>query len=58
MKNNNFLKYYSDIYKINYDIWSEYDSIVECAKYIYNFYEKSEQVKYREVYYIFHDIFV
>ena len=58
MKNNNFLKYYSDIYKINYDIWSEYDSIVECAKYIYNFYEKSEQVKYREVYYIFHDIFI
>ena len=58
MKNNNFLKYYSEIYEINFDIWSEYNIIIECAKHIYNFYEKSEQVKYREVYIIFRDIFV
>ena len=58
MKNNNFLKYYSEIYEINFDIWSEYNIIIECAKHIYNFYEKSEQVKYREVYNIFRDIFV
>ena len=58
MKNNNFLKYYSEIYEINFDIWSEYNIIIECAKHIYNFYEKSEQVKYREVYNIIRDIFV
>ena len=55
---NNFLKYYSQYYKINFDIWSEYNLIIECAKHIYNFYEKSDEVKYREVYYLFNDIFV
>ena len=55
---NNFLKYYSEYYKINFDIWSEYNLIIECAKHIYNFYEKSDEVKYREVYYLFNDIFV
>ena len=55
---NNFLIYYSEYYKINFDIWSEYNLIIECAKHIYNFYEKSDEVKYREVYYLFNDIFV
>ena len=54
----NFLKYYSDIYNINFEIWSEYNLIIQCAKHIYNLYEKSEEVKYREVYYLFHDIFI
>ena len=54
----NFLKYYSDIYNINFEIWSEYNLIIQCAKHIYNFYEKGEEVKYREVYYLFHDIFI
>ena len=55
---NNFLKYYSEYYKINFEIWDDYNLIIECAKHIYNFYEKSDEVKYREVYYLFHDIFI
>jgi hypothetical protein len=54
----NFLKYYSEYYKINFEIWDDYNLIIECAKHIYNFYEKSDEVKYREVYYLFHDIFI
>ena len=46
---NNFIKYYSDVYKINFDIWNEINLIIECAKHIYNYYEKQNEVKYREV---------
>ena len=32
---NNFLKYYSNIYKINFEIWKVYDLIIQSAKHIY-----------------------
>ena len=57
-QNNNFIKYYSNFFKINFDIWKEYDLIIECGKNIYNFYEKKDQVVYKEVYYIFNDLFI
>ena len=55
---NNFIKYYSDVYKINFDIWNEINLIIECAKHIYNYYEKQNEVKYREVYNLFQDLFI
>ena len=54
----NFIKYYSDLFKINFEIWKEYELIIECGKNVYNFYEKSDQVIYKEVYIIFKDLFV
>lgn len=54
----NFIKYYSELYKINFDIWKNYDLIVKCAEGIYNFYERSDEVKYREVYNLFKDLFI
>ena len=55
---NNFVKYYSDFFKININIWNEGNSIIECAKNIFMFYEKSGEVKYREVYNLFYDLFI
>ena len=55
---NNFVKYYSEMYKINFEIWKNYDLIVECAKFLYNYYEKSDEVKYREVYNLFRELFI
>ena len=55
---NNFLKYYSEIYKVNFEIWKNYDLIVNCAELIYKFYLKSDEVKYREVYILFNDLFI
>lgn len=57
-QDNNFIKYYSNFFKINFDIWKEYGLIIECGKNIYNFYEKKDQVVYKELYYIFNDIFI
>ena len=57
-QNNNFIKYYSNFFKINFDIWKEYGLIIECGKNIYNFYEKKDQVVYKEVYNIFNDLFI
>jgi hypothetical protein len=54
----NFIKYYCDYFKINFDIWKECDLIIECGKNIYNFYEKKDQVVYKEVYNIFNDLFI
>ena len=54
----NFIKYYSELYKINFDIWKNYNLIVKCAENMYNFYEKSDEVKYREVYNLFNDLFI
>lgn len=55
---NNFIKYYSDVYKINFEIWNEKNLIIECAKNIYYYYDKKNEVKYREVYNLFHDLFI
>ena len=54
----NFIKYYSNIFKINFEIWKECNLIIECGKNIYNFYEKKDQIIYKEVYYIFNDLFI
>lgn len=53
----NFVKYYCEIYKINFDIWNEYSLIIECAKNMYEFFERRDEVKYREIYKIFRDLF-
>ena len=58
IKESNFIKYYCDYFKINFDIWKECDLIIECGKNIYNFYEKKDQVVYKEVYNIFNDLFI
>lgn len=58
IEGNNFVKYYCQEYKINFDIWKDYDIIVDCAKKIYYFYEHSENIIYREVYKIFDNIFI
>ena len=55
---NNFIKYYCNEYKVNFDIWNEYDIIVNCAKKIYFFFEQSEMVSYREVYKVFNNLFI
>ena len=58
IEGNNFVKYYCEEYKINFDIWKDYDIIVNCAKKIYYFYEHSENIIYKEVYKVFHNIFI
>ena len=57
-EDNNFLKYYSNEYKVNFDIWKEYDIIINCAQKIYFFFEQSEKVSYREVYKVFNNLFI
>ena len=52
---NNALKYYSEMYKVNYDIWKEKQLIIECSKEIYSFYENGNKVIYRQVYNLFPD---
>ena len=49
----NFIKYYSDMYRINVEIWNELNLIIECGKNIYYYYEKQNEIKYREVYNLF-----
>ena len=58
IEGNNFVKYYCEEYKINFDIWKDYDIIVNCAKKIYYFYEHSENIIYKEVYKVFRNIFI
>ena len=60
IEENNFIKYYSNQYKINLDIWNDYDNIVNCAKKIYIYFEQKEDVNFkdREVYKIFNYIFI
>ena len=58
IEGNNFVKYYCEEYKINFDIWKDYDIIVNCAKKIYYFYENSENIIYKEVYKVFNNIFI
>ena len=58
IEGNNFVKYYCEEYKINFDIWKDYDIIVSCAKKIYYFYEHSEKIIYKEVYKVFNNIFI
>ena len=58
IEGNNFVKYYCEQYKINFDIWKDYDIIVNYAKKIYYFYEHSEIIIYREVYKVFNNIFI
>ena len=58
IEGNNFVKYYCEKYKINFDIWKDYDIIVSCAKKIYYFYEHSEKIIYKEVYKVFNNIFI
>jgi hypothetical protein len=58
IKENNFLKYYSNKYKVNFGIWNENNLIIECAKNIYIFYEQKDNIKYREVYYLFRELFI
>ena len=53
-----FIKYYCEEYKVNVDIWKEYDIIVNCAKKIYFFFEQSEKVSYKEVYKVFNYLFI
>ena len=57
-EDNNFIKYYCNEYKVNFDIWKEYDIIVNCAKKIYIFFEESEKISYREVYKVFNKLFI
>ena len=57
-ENNDFIKYYCNEYKVNFDIWKEYDIIVNCAKKIYVFFEQSDKISYREVYKVFNYIFI
>ena len=58
IEGNNFIKYYCNEYKINFEIWKEYDIIVNCAKNIYYYFEHSDQINYREVYNIFNYLFI
>ena len=58
IEKNNFIKYYCNEYKINFDIWKDYDTIVDCAKNIYIYFEHSDQIKYREVYNNFNYLFI
>ena len=58
IQKNNFIKYYCNEYKINFDIWKDYDTIVDCAKNIYIYFEHSDQIKYREVYNNFNYLFI
>ena len=55
---NNFIRYYSNEYKINFDIWKDYDIIINCAKKIYYYFEQSDKVIYKEVYKVFNYIFI
>ena len=57
-ENNDFIKYYCNENKVNFDIWKEYDIIVNCAKKIYVFFEQSDKISYREVYKVFNYIFI
>ena len=50
---NELIKYYCNEYKINFDIWKDYNTIFNCAKKIYIFYEYSDKIKNREVYKVF-----
>ena len=47
------LEYYSSLYKINVDIWKEFGKIVNCANGMYYYYEKKNQVEYKEIYKLF-----
>lgn len=58
IEESNFIRYYSNFFKINFEIWKECDLIIECGKNIYNFYEKKDQVVYKEVYNLFNDLFI
>ena len=57
IEGNNFIKHYSNEYKINFDIWRKYDHISDRTKKIYEYYEESEKVVYKDVYKIFDYIF-
>jgi hypothetical protein len=58
IEGNDFIKYYCNEYKVNFDIWKEYDIIVNCAKKIYFFFEQSDKVIYKEVYKLFNYLFI
>ena len=58
IEGNNFIEYYSKEYKINFEIWKDYDIIVNCAKKIYFYFEHSEKINYREVYRVFNHLFI
>ena len=53
-----FIKYYCNEYKVNFEIWKEYDIIVKCAKKIYFYFEQSDKVTYKEVYKVFNYLFI
>ena len=58
IEGNNFIRYFCKEYKVNFDIWQDYDIIVECAKKIYYFFEQSEKINYKEVYKVFNYLFI
>lgn len=55
---NNFINFYCKEFKVNIDIWKEYDIIVNCAKKIYYYFEQSDKVIYKEVYKVFNYLFI
>ena len=58
IEGNNFIKFYCNEYKVNFDIWKDYDIIVNCAKKIYFFFEHREKVIYKEVYKLHNFLFI
>ena len=58
IEDNNFIEYYCKEYKINFEIWKDYDIIVNCAKEIYYYFEHSDKINYREVYKVFNYLFI
>ena len=58
IEGNNFIEYYCKEYKINFDIWKDYNIIVNCAKKIYYYFENSDKINYREVYKVFDHLFI
>jgi hypothetical protein len=58
IEGNNFIEYYCKEYKINFEIWKDYNIIVNCAKKIYYYFENSDKINYREVYKVFNHLFI
>ena len=56
IENNNFIKYYSNIYQVNFNIWKNYKKIIECSKLIYYYSENKNKInnKYQEIFKVFH----
>jgi len=57
-EDNNFIKLYSQIYKINFEIWKDISIIIECAKNMYLYFENRQNNNMKEVYKVFNNLFI